>query len=359
MHLKKILACWLLGLGALALSFHARALVVLQYHHISDDTPKATSTPPDLFKAHLEYLANNDFKVIGLDALAKLVRADKQLPDKTAVITFDDGYLSVYENAYPLLEKYGFPFAVFINTEPHDAGNPHFMSWQQMRELAEAGVVFANHTVSHPHLIRRSEGESPEAWRRRVSEEIDKAESVIQKQLGQSHRLLAYPFGEYNAELQGLLADKGYLAFGQQSGPLAPYSDRQALPRFPFGGAYGGMEGFATKVNTLPMPLRDISVLSEDGRALIEPELPEGVVRPKLILQFHEKDALPVNCFASGQGAIPIATAKSAVSAQADRSLPVGRSRYNCTAASSQPGRYYWHSQLFIRRQPNGAWYRE
>lgn len=233
------------------------------------------------------------------------------------------------------------------------------MSWKQMREMADAGVVFANHTVSHPHLIRRTEGESASGWRKRVLAEVTTAEATIKKQLGQSHRLLAYPFGEYNAALQKLLADKGYLAFGQQSGPLARYSDKQALPRFPFGGAYGGMEGFATKVNTLPFPLHGSSVHSETDSTLVEPELPPDVRRPRLILRLAADRRTPVNCFASGQGAIPVTVENGVVTAQVEQPLPVGRSRYNCTAASGQPGRYYWYSQMFIRRKPDGSWYKE
>jgi biofilm PGA synthesis lipoprotein PgaB len=340
----------------------ANALVVLQYHHISDSTPKATSTSPALFEAHLGYLKHHQFRVISLEHLADLVRSGKPLPDKTAVITFDDGYLSVYKEAYPRLKKYGFPFAVFINTQPHDAGNPNFMSWAQMKKMANQGVVFANHTVSHPHLIRRKDSETFADWQERVAKEVDVAEAALRRELGQSYRLLAYPFGEYNADLQALLKRKGYLAFGQQSGPLSPISDPQALPRFPFGGVYGGLEDFATKVNTVPMPLVSVQVKDEKGANLREPLLPAQVSKPALTLVLAKDQsgfASRINCFASGQGQMKVVVDGSEVTAQPAGPLPVGRSRYNCTAPSAESGRFYWFSQMFIRRKADGTWYQE
>ena len=344
----------------LCISIPVNALVVLQYHHISDDTPASTSTSPEVFEKHLEYLDQQNFDVIGLDKLAALIRQGKPLPDKTVVITFDDGYLSVYKQAYPRLARYGFSFSVFINTLPHNAENPLFMSWEQMREMSAHGVIFANHTVSHPHLIRRGQGESASEWRQRVWNEISRAEEIIRQQLQQHHKLLAYPYGEYNAALKKLLDEKGYLAFGQHSGPLSPNSDRQALPRFPFGGVYGDLNGFITKVNTLSMPLESVGVYGNADAVLSEPELPADVLRPQLVLTFDSSAiARKITCFASGQGSIPVEVRDNRAIAQAPKALPVGRSRYNCTAPSGEAGRFYWYSQMFIRRQPDGDWYPE
>lgn len=338
----------------------ANALVVLQYHHISEDTPKATSISPALFEQHLDYLAENDFDVIGLDELAKMIRKDEKFPDKTVVITFDDGYISVYKEAYPRLKKRGLPFSVFINTQPHDQGHSQFMSWQQMRKMADDGVVFANHSVSHPHMIRREQGENAKQWRDRMRHEIETAEATIKQQLEQNHKLFAYPFGEFNWELQKLLAQQGYLAFGQQSGPLGKGDDPQALPRFPFGGSYGDMNDFATKVNTRPMPYKRVEAQNEAGVQLIEPELPKNVNRPRLAMSLKDEvSPSQVNCFASGQGKIPTKTEGDDLVAQAPKALPVGRSRYNCTAATGEKGRFYWYSVMFIRRQADGNWYAE
>ena len=108
---------------------------------------------------HLEYLDDAGFDIVPLSDLVKLLRAGEPLPDKTAAITFDDGYISIYETAWPMLKEKGWPFTVFINTEPHDQGRSLFMSWEQLREIRSGGTTIANHGVTHPYLLRRQPGQ--------------------------------------------------------------------------------------------------------------------------------------------------------------------------------------------------------
>ena len=103
--------------GLFALASHASALVVLQYHHVSDKTPKITSTPPELFEQHLAYLEKHRFNVLSIEKVAKLIRKGETLPRHAVVITFDDGFHSIYQNAFPLLKKRKWPFAVFVNSQ--------------------------------------------------------------------------------------------------------------------------------------------------------------------------------------------------------------------------------------------------
>lgn len=347
-------------LCSLFLSGNVNAAVVLQYHHISDDTPKATSVSPALFKQHLTYLQDHGYRVVPLPDLVEALRQQQALPDKAVAITFDDGYESVYHQAFPMLKKHGWPFTVFVNSRPIEQGLTQFVSWGQLREMVAHGATIANHSLTHPHFLRRLDGESEAAWRERITGEIQTTEQHIREQTGQQYRFIAYPYGEFDAAVKSLAKDLGYIGFGQQSGPLSAFDDLQALPRFPFGGAYGAMEDFATKVASLPMPLTAVTALSASGAELNDTVLPIGEVRPRLLLTLRDTAvAQRIQCFASGQGAIAVTPIKSGVSAQAPSAVPVGRSRYNCTASSSQPGRFHWYSQLFIRKQDNGDWYPE
>ena len=90
----------------------AQALVILQYHHISEHTPAATSTSPQRFRAHLEAIAASGFRVLDLDTVTQLIRSAAPLPDRAVLITFDDSYTSIYETALPLLKKRQWPFVV-------------------------------------------------------------------------------------------------------------------------------------------------------------------------------------------------------------------------------------------------------
>lgn len=332
-----------------------QAAVVLQYHHVSDHTPASTSTSPERFAMHMDHLAENGFRIVSLQSLVDAMRQGRPLADKVAAITFDDGYISIFETAYPILKEKGWPFTVFINTEPHDRQQSLFMSWDQLRELHENGATIANHTVAHPYLLLREPGQDDDQWRAWVSEEIMTAQRRIEQEIGETVKLLAYPYGEFNQEILGIAGSLGYAAFGQHSGPLGPYSDLRALPRFPFGGVYGDRDDFATKVNSLPMPLAEgvdsIVWNTDGGHVLDDIVLDTPDARPVLALRFTDNfDPAGLNCFATGQGRIPLVVGKPWVYAQAEKPLGKGRSRYNCTASSGQPGRFYWFSQLWIIR---------
>ncbi len=332
-----------------------QAAVVLQYHHISDTTPASTSTSPERFAMHLAYLEKHDFDVVPLEQLVQMVRSGQLLPDRTVAITFDDGYRSIYDTAYPMLKSRGWPFTVFVNSEPHDHRQPSFMTWEQLREISRNGGTIANHTVGHPYLLAREAGQGEEPWREWVADEITTAQSRIEAETGTTVKLLAYPFGEYNEAILEVAQSLGFAGFGQQSGPLSEHSDLRVLPRFPFGGSYGDESDFATKVNSLPMPLApgsdSIRLENGDGDILPDMVFPESGVRPILGLRFAEGfDTSRVNCFVSGQGRTPPRAEESWVYVRAEQGLGPGRSRYNCTAPSGQPGRFFWYSQLWIVR---------
>jgi peptidoglycan/xylan/chitin deacetylase (PgdA/CDA1 family) len=332
-----------------------QAAVVLQYHHISDTTPASTSTSPERFGMHLAYLEKHDFDVVPLEQLVQILRSGQPLPDRSVAITFDDGYSSIHDTAYPMLKSRGWPFTVFVNSEPHDRRQPSFMSWEQLREMRRNGGTIANHTVSHPYLLAHEEGLDEAAWRGWVADEITAAQSRIEAETGSTVKLLAYPFGEYDEAVLEVAQKLGFVGFGQQSGPLAEHSDLRVLPRFPFGGSYGDESDFATKVNSLPMPLAAgpdaISLESEGGEPLPDMVFNESGVRPILGLKFTEDfDTARVNCFVSGQGRTQPRTEGTWVYVRAEKGLGQGRSRYNCTAPSGQAGRFFWYSQLWIVR---------
>lgn len=330
----------------------AQALVVLQYHHISDTTPPSTSTTPEQFSAHLAFLAEHKFQIWSLPQLAQALRKGEPLPDKTAVITFDDGYISVFETAFPQLKERGWPFAVFINTDPHDEKLSSYMSWAQLREISDSGAAIANHTVDHAHLTERLPGETSSQWLQRIGGNIQRAEERIEQELNQNHKFLAYPYGEFNAPLKDWLRHQGYLAFAQNSAALSGDGDLQALPRFPLGGIYAESQ-FSIKMLSLPLPVISMTRQDERGVALADGVLSGDQLRPQLLITLDA--ALPaLTCFASGQGVIPVKIDHkekvNTYTVQAEKALPSGRSRYNCTAKHSESGRFYWYSQPWLRQ---------
>lgn len=346
--------------GLLLLCSPLQAAVVLQYHHISNETPASTSTSPELFRQHMEYLEKEGYEIVSLPELLQSYPSSEGQRLKQVAITFDDGYESVYTEAYPDLKRRGWPFTVFVNTKPLDERWKGFAHWDQLREMASHGAIIANHTVNHGHLIRRLEGESEGKWRQRIKEDLLLAEKRIKQETGQSHRILAYPFGEYDLPLVALLKSLDFVGFGQHSGPLGSSHPSQALPRFPLGGHYGDISDFAQKVSSLPMlldrvSLKNVSLMGE-SQEWIEPLLPPVDTQPKLVLEARSVDlAQGINCFASGQGRVKTLVDGSRVEVVLAKPLPAGRSRINCTAAAGK-GRFYWFSQPFFHPNEQGEW---
>ena len=131
--------------------------VILLYHHVATDSPPSTSISPEDFRGHLDYLRDNDFNVIPLDRLIEGLQNKEILPDKAVAITFDDGYISIYETAFPMLQSYNFPFTLFLSTGPIDRQQTNYINWEQIKEMSDAGVIIANHMVEHPYMLERED----------------------------------------------------------------------------------------------------------------------------------------------------------------------------------------------------------
>ena len=342
----------LIGLLLLACT-SAQAAVILQYHHVSATTPASTSVTPKQFREQMQYLHDHQFNVLPLSDIVNAIKSQQTLPAKTVAITFDDGYRSIATTAHPILKEYGFPYTLFVSVEPIKRKYGNMMTWNELIELSKDGAEIANHSWGHEHLIRRLPQETQAQWIKRIEQNIDQTEAAIAEATGQNLKMLAYPYGEYNADIEAMLAKKGYVALGQQSGAAGIYSSLTALPRFPVAGVYANLDTLKVKLNSLNMP-----VINQNTS---NPELTKNW-RPKLIVTLDMTDIYPhqMMCFIQGQGAQkPLWLGKNQFSIQAETDLPAGRSRYNCTAPSKTKSGYYWFSQAWVRPFDDGSWPKE
>lgn len=317
--------------------------------------PASTSISPERFIAQMDYLEKNNFNVVPLTELTEKLKKGDSLPDKTVAITFDDSYADVYTSAYPILKKRGWPFTFFVNTDAVGSGKL-FVTWDQLREMAKHGVTIANHTTKHDHLVRLQKNETQGAWSARLLTDINAAQKKIETEIGSAPKLFAYPYGEYNASAKRILKDLGYFAFTQQAGVLGAETDLQTLPRFPFGGSYTDLPGFIEKVNALPMPVKSIEFYGENKKTLGDMVLTAGA-KPYLVLTLNDNSLLQkVRCFSSNEGAINVVVRAEQLWIQGKQALPAGRTKFTCTAASNQRGRFYWFTQLWLVADKNGDW---
>lgn len=315
----------------------ARAdLVVLQYHHVSDSTPPATSTSVSLFEGQLDMISDLELEVVDLHKGTEATLAGTDGQGNRIAITFDDAYDSVYHTAAPLLAEKAYPYTIFVNTEA--VGRNGYMTWDQIRELAERpGVTIANHSADHGHLARKP-NESESDWQARVTNSLDSAQESLEEELDSPAPMFAYPYGEFDQALERKIAERGWYGFGQQSGAIGQQTEKTRLPRFPMANAYGQLGNLENKLRSKAFPI-------DTG------ELPDGVISgtpPTLVFPLVDPiDANRLTCFASGQGRIDFDVIDGNVEVKAPEAFNSRRFRYNCTHPVGD-GSYYWLSQQWL-----------
>ncbi len=184
---------------------------VLSYHKFSrspGDADAMTVTEA-AFEAQMKFLAEEGYRAITLDEFYDFLDFKADLPEKSVVITFDDGWRSMYEIAYPVLRRHGFPAALFVSTEMI-TGSRTTLSWEMVREMMAGGIAVESHTVDHRNLEKMKEGESVEDYLADMERELARSAQIIREKTGRAPRYLAYPYGTTNALTIALAADLGY-----------------------------------------------------------------------------------------------------------------------------------------------------
>lgn len=311
-------------------------LVVLQYHHVSDSTPAATSTTPSLFEDQLGMIESFGLEVVALESGTRAALAGELDNRRQVAITFDDAYSSVYQTAAPLLFERGFPFTVFVNTDA--VGRRGFMTWDQLAEFAnQPGVLIANHSKDHGHLAQKP-GEPEDQWQARITASLDGAQTALDDRLNVRIPMHAYPYGEFDHKLEQAIAERDWLGFGQQSGPIGATSGITRLPRFPMATAYGQLDSLEHKLLSKALPVA-------------ADQLPSAVISdnpPELTMTLPDSlDPGRLTCFASGQGKLTIQKDGQQVAMTADAAFNSRRFRYNCTYPAGD-GRFYWLSHQWV-----------
>lgn len=322
--------------------------IILVYHHVSANTPPSTSVSPALFREHMAYITANH-TVIDAKTLVDGLKNNLPLPENAVVITFDDGYNNIFENAHPILSEMGLPYTVFINPARIDK-EKNQLNWTQVKQMHSAGVTFANHTLDHLHMLDRMSGKTAEQWLDSVWSNVKSAQRQLEDKLGETvPQWLAYPFGEYNESLSILLKSEGYVGFAQHSGAVSSSSNLSALPRFPAAGIYANLNTLKTKMKSLALPITHTTPMN--------PERTQGD-KIHFSVEFEPSDIHThlFQCFYKGN-TINHSLSANVLKVESDILLPAGRSRVNCTAPSkSQADRYYWYSQPFFLAKSDGTY---
>jgi len=182
---------------------------VLVYHNISAQEKGRLSIAARTFDAQLRQLHAEGFQALRLTDFLAFTAGRRQLPRKSVLLTFDDGYRSFIQYARPILKDYGFGATLFVYSDFLGGGSA--LSWQDLKTLTEQSFDVQAHSKSHGNL-RRKEGESEAAYAKRIEAELAFPNTLFTKHLGRPSQVLAYPFGEMDDELLPYVAKYGYAA---------------------------------------------------------------------------------------------------------------------------------------------------
>lgn len=180
---------------------------ILMYHHIEanprpyDPVYASLFVTPAQLDSQLQYLSSHNFNPISLDQLYQALNGNYVLPVNPVVLTFDDGYKSFYDNAFPLLKKYQFKAIEFVITNV--TTYPAYLSWNQIIELDKSGLVeIGAHTRTHPSLNTLSKSG--------IDNEVKGSKSDIESHIGKTIHWFAYPYGTYNDLVISSVKDAGF-----------------------------------------------------------------------------------------------------------------------------------------------------
>ena len=186
---------------------------VLCYHIVEAPAAPRMHIDRETFRQHLRYLEMTGYNVVPLRHVYEFVTGKrKSLPKNAVVITIDDGWRSTYTEAYPELKKRKFPFTVFIY--PNIIGKTsNALTWEQIKEMSDAGVDIQSHALTHPFLTRRKHRSMSDAkYAEWLQRELAESRRILEKNAGKRVQFLAYPYGDYDDTVAKAAEKAGYTA---------------------------------------------------------------------------------------------------------------------------------------------------
>ena len=212
---------------------------ILMYHHIDSPAEKSSTTvSTGTFERQMEFLKVHRYHVLTLEDLVGHYRLGQPVPWNTVVITFDDGYLDNFKNAFPVLKKMGFPATIFMITS--NIGKENWLNEEDLRVLEASSITIGSHTANHAFF--------PDLKRDEIVSELRESRNRLEKILWHPVFLFSYPAGGVTKQSKAMVAKEGYRGavttnYGGES------NDLYALHRIKATEANGNLFNFWLKVS--------------------------------------------------------------------------------------------------------------
>ncbi len=179
---------------------------ILMYHRIQsldDDASEAVkqwTVSPQSLAAQMDLLISLGAHVVSLDEVADYLRSGEPLPARPVALTFDDGYVSAYENAVPILQERGMTATFYVPIA--FVGSSAYMDWDELRSLVAAGFSIGGHSYDHTRVDALGEAEA--------ERHLGEAKRILEAETGATITSFAYPYGNYSALTMAQLTAYGY-----------------------------------------------------------------------------------------------------------------------------------------------------
>ncbi|WED22961.1 polysaccharide deacetylase family protein [Vibrio sp. JC009] len=208
-----------------------RTIPILCYHRFTgrETGSDRLDMPVAFFRAQLQYLADNNYYIIPLKELNQYLMGNKEIPEKSVVITMDDGYRSVYKYAYPLLKAFNAAATLFLYTDFIEA--PHAVTWKQVAEMQQSGVIdMQSHSKSHASVAVPLDPEID--LTKQTLEEVKYPAALIKRKTGNKPDIFSFPYGDSNDETINILYQQGVkMAVTVQQGGNPSFANPYLLKR--------------------------------------------------------------------------------------------------------------------------------
>ncbi len=309
--------------------------VIIMYHRFGEGNFPTTNVTLEQIDQHIEELSKDIYNIVPLRTIIDAMKKGSKLPPRTIAITIDDGYLSVFEKAWPRFKAANLPFTLFISTESVNDQNESSMTWDQIRELdAEPLVEIGHHGHAHAHMTEISASDA--------LADLQVADTIYEQELGYVPDIFAYPYGEYSDTLIQAISSKNYqAAFAQYSSTLDSKNNIMTLPRFAFNENYADIDRFKLIVNSRALKVRDVlprSASLETNPPAVGFTVDETIEGLGAMSCFPSHMSEPAKVNRIGNNRIEI---------RFDTPFPRGRHRINCTMPGPD-NRWYWFGMPFF-----------
>ncbi len=190
---------------------------ILMYHQIAeveqDKDPFGIALTPEKFEQQMHYLHKKNYRCLHLSEAGNYWQRGLDLPKRSFVLTFDDGYRDIYTTVWSILDRFGFTATIFLVAEQvgnqsnwqgqSDSLSVPLMSWSEIRELARYGFTFGNHTLTHLRLPTLNDNQA--------KVEIVQSKNIIEDKLGIEINLFSYPYTASDIRIQQIVEDSGHI----------------------------------------------------------------------------------------------------------------------------------------------------